>query len=152
MERAPQAYLERMDPYDFQNLVAALLRAMDYHVSWVAPPGPDGGTDIIAQTDPLGAKGPRIKVQVKRRADKVGAVELRSFMAVLGDQDIGIFISVAGFTSEAEKEARTQEKRRVSLLDLSALFELWKEHYAAIPEAERQLLPLRPVYYLAALR
>src|SRR5581483_1369220 len=37
------------------GLVAALLRAMGYHVSWVAPPGPDRGVDIIARTDPLGA-------------------------------------------------------------------------------------------------
>jgi predicted Mrr-cat superfamily restriction endonuclease len=39
---------------------------MDYYV---APPGPDGGIDLIAHTDPLGTTGPRIKVQVKRRDD-----------------------------------------------------------------------------------
>ena len=44
-----------MPPYQFQDLVAALLRAMGYHVAWVAPPGKDGGTDIVAYTDPLGA-------------------------------------------------------------------------------------------------
>jgi len=38
---------------------------MGYHVAWVAPPGPDGGVDVIAQSDPLGINGPRIKVQVK---------------------------------------------------------------------------------------
>jgi hypothetical protein len=26
---------------------------------------------------------------------------------------------------------------------------LWTEHYDRIPEAQRRLLPLRPVYYLA---
>lgn len=53
-----ESYLRKMQPYDFQDLVAALLRAMGYHVSWVAPPGADGGMDIVAFTDPLGAKGP----------------------------------------------------------------------------------------------
>lgn len=38
-----QQYLQKINPYDFQNLVASLLRAMGYHVSWVAPPGQDGG-------------------------------------------------------------------------------------------------------------
>lgn len=52
--------LKQMDPYDFQDLVADLLRAMGYHVSWVAPPGKDAGVDIIAHTDPLGANPPRI--------------------------------------------------------------------------------------------
>jgi len=60
-------YLAKMPPYDFQDLVAALLKAMGYHVLWVAPPGPDRGIDMIAYTDPLGTSSPRIKVQVKRR-------------------------------------------------------------------------------------
>ncbi len=70
-----------MRPYDFQKLVAALLEAMDYHVLWVAPPGPDRGIDMIAHTDPLGTTSPRIKVQVKRQADKkIDAHGLRAFI------------------------------------------------------------------------
>ena len=34
-----ERHLRSMAPYDFQNLVVALLRAMGYHVSWIAPPG-----------------------------------------------------------------------------------------------------------------
>jgi restriction system protein len=144
-----EKYLQTMNPYDFQNLVAALLRAMGYHVSWIAPPGPDKGIDILAHTDPLGTSVPRIKVQVKRRADKISAEGLRSFMAVLGDQDVGIFVSTGGFTSDAESEARTQERRKVTLLDLEKLFDLWVQHYGKITEPDKRLLPLRPVYYLA---
>ena len=54
-----ETYMQNMPPYDFQNLVAALLRAMGYHVSWIAPPGPDKGMDILAHTDPLGTSVPR---------------------------------------------------------------------------------------------
>ncbi len=141
--------LRSMGPYDFQNLVAALLRAMGYHVSWIAPPGRDGGIDILAHTDPLGINMPRIKVQVKRRTDKISVEGLRSFMAVLGDQDVGLFVAAGGFTREAENEARTQENRKITLLGLEQLFDLWLEHYAKIEEADRQLLPLKPVYFLA---
>jgi restriction system protein len=144
-----EKYLQNMPPYDFQNLVAALLRAMGYHVSWIAPPGPDKGIDILAHTDPLGTSTPRIKVQVKRRADKISADGLRSFMAVLGDQDVGIFVSTGGFTSEAESEARTQERRTVTLVDLEKLFDLWVSHYEKVAEADKRLLPLKSVYYLA---
>ncbi len=35
------------------------------------------------------------------------------------------------------------------LIDLKRLFDLWIEHYARIPEAQRRLLPLQPVYFLA---
>jgi restriction system protein len=144
-----EKYLQNMPPYDFQNLVAALLRAMGYHVSWIAPPGPDKGIDILAHTDPLGTSNPRIKVQVKRRADKINAEGLRSFMAVLGDQDVGIFVSTGGFTSEAESEARTQERRTVTLVDLEKLFDLWVLHYQKVADADKRLLPLKSVYYLA---
>ena len=145
-----RAYLNQMPPYDFQDLVAALLRAMKYHVVWVAPPGPDRGIDMIAYTDPLGTTNPRIKVQVKRQAGTKIAVDgLRSFMAVLGDQDVGIFISSGGFTSEAEREARSQEKRRLTLIDVDRLVELWIEHREHLEDADRQRLPLKPIYFLA---
>ncbi|HEX5337337.1 MAG TPA: winged helix-turn-helix domain-containing protein, partial [Gallionella sp.] len=35
-------YLENIDPYVLQDLVAALLEAMGYHVNWISPPGKDG--------------------------------------------------------------------------------------------------------------
>jgi len=144
-----QQHLQGMNPYDFQSLVAALLRAMGYHVSWIAPPGPDRGIDILAHTDPLGSSVPRIKVQVKRHEGKINVAGLRAFMAVLGDQDVGLFVCTGGFTSDAEEEARTQEKRKVTLLGLEQLFDLWVQHYDKIAEEDKKLLPLRPVYYLA---
>jgi len=144
-----QQRLEHMNPYDFQTLVAALLRAMGYHVSWIAPPGPDRGIDILAHTDPLGTSVPRIKVQVKRHEGKINVGGLRSFMALLGDQDVGLFVCTGGFSSDAEEEARTQEKRKVTLLDLEKLFDLWVKHYDKVAEEDKKLLPLRPVYYLA---
>lgn len=143
-----QAHLSTMDPYGFQDLVAALLRAMGYHVGWVSPPGPDRGIDIVAYTDPLGATGPRIKVQVKRRADRTNVDGVRSFLAVLGSHDVGLFISTGGFTSDAEREVRSQENRRITLIDMEKLFDLWVEHYAAIDDADKARLPLRPVYFL----
>lgn len=144
-----EEYLREMNPYDFQDLVAGLLESMDYHVTWVAPPGPDRGVDIIAHPDPLGVRPPRVKVQVKRRQDKITVEPVRSFMSQLGDGDIGLFVSSGGFTKDAELEARTQEKRHLTLVDLRRLFDLWVTHYSSIPESKKQLLPLRQVYFLS---
>lgn len=143
-----ESHLSSMSPYDFQSLVAGLLAGMGYHVAWVAPPGPDKGVDVIAHSDPLGIEGPRIKVQVKRSADRMSVREIRAFMAVLADNDVGLFVSKGGFTKDAEEEARQQEKRRLMLVDLRRFFELWVEHYDAVPEFQRRLLPLRPVHFL----
>jgi restriction system protein len=141
-------YLGSMDPYQFQNLIGALLEGMDYHVSWISPPGKDGGVDIIAFQDPLGATGRRIKVQVKRRADKAGAESLRSFLGVLSDEDIGLYICTGGFSSDAERTARESETKRLTLLDAKGLFELWVEYYENLPQASRALMPLKPIYHL----
>ena len=144
-----EKFVQGMNPFDLQKLVAALLRAMGYHVSWNAPPGPDKGIDIVAHNDPLGTSTPRIKVQVKRRADKINVDGLRSFMALLGEQDVGIFVSTGGFTPDAQSEARTKETRKLTLIDLEQLFDLWVKHYDKIEESDKRLLPLKPVYYLA---
>lgn len=142
-------YLRSIPPYDFQKLVAALLKAMGYHVSWIAPPGKDGGVDIIAWNDPLGTRPPRIKVQVKREQNTVSVGTLRSFMALLGDDDVGIFVSTGGFTRDAEEEARTQQSRQVTLINLYRLYELWIEHLSRLDEESKDLFPLKPIYFLA---
>ena len=63
---------------------------------------------------------------------------------------MGIFVCTGGFTTAAEMEARTQEKRKITLVGLEKLFDLWVQHYESIEETERRLLPLKPVYYMAA--
>jgi restriction system protein len=68
---------------------------------------------------------------------------------LLGDQDVGIFVSTGGFTSDAESEARTKETRKLTLLDLEKLVDLWVSNYSKIEDSEKRLLPLKPVYYLA---
>lgn len=145
-----EAHVRSMPPYEFQNLVSALLKAMGYHVPWVSPPGKDGGIDIVAYTDALGALGPRIKVQVKRHnSGSIGAADLRSFLAVVGQQDVGIYVSTNGFSVDAQREARAQETRRIMLIDLERLVELWIKHYENLSDVDQAMLPVRPVHFLA---
>jgi len=143
------AYLQQIDPYDLQKLVAALLEAIGYHVSWVSPPGKDGGIDVIAWTDPLGTKPPRIKIQVKRRKDNIPVEELRSFLAMLSGDDVGLYVTTSGFTRDAAAEARNQHTRKITLIDRERLVELWIEYMDRIDEDARRLLPLKPIYFLA---
>jgi restriction system protein len=145
-----EAYLASMNEYDFQKLVGNLLSAMGYHVGWIAPPGKDGGVDLLAFTDPLGTRPPRIKVQVKRNANssKIDVVGLRSFMALLGDGDVGLFVALSGFTKDAELEAR-QSHRRITLIDTTKLVELWTAHHDKLDDVARRRLSLKPVWFLA---
>jgi restriction system protein len=144
-----QQYLAQMPPYDLQDLVAGLLKAMGNHIEWISPPGKDGGIDILAFSDPLGTKPPRIKVQVKRHGEKIRVDGLRAFLALLSDGDVGIFVNTGGFSRDAEDEARKQEKRRIVLVDAERLFDLWVEHYKSLEDKARSRMPVRPIWFLA---
>ncbi len=144
-----QQFIQGMNPYEFQDLVAELLKAIGYHISWIAPPGMDQGIDIIAYSDPLGTKAPRIKVQVKRVLNPISVEGLRAFMSVLGNDDVGIYVSSGGFTKNAKDEARNQESRKITLIDLQRFFDLWVESYNNLSQDARQKFPLKPIYFLA---
>lgn len=143
------AFLHAMEPYEFQRLVADLLKAIGYHVTWIAPPGKDGGVDILAYTDPLGTQGPRIKVQVKQQQNKVSEPNLKSFMANIGQHDSGIFFCTGGFTKDAENYARSQESKRIMLIDSPKLVQLWTDNIPRLSDQAWQRLPLIPIYFLA---
>src|SRR5687768_7244678 len=46
--------IDTKNPYEFQEMVAALLRGMGYYTPFIAPKGKDGGIDVIAYRDPFG--------------------------------------------------------------------------------------------------
>ena len=72
----------------------------------------------------------------------------RSEVAVLGDDDVGLFVALSGFTKDADLEAR-QSHRRITLLDTTKLVELWTSHYGKLGDSARRRLPLKPVWFLA---
>lgn len=144
-----EQHLKGMNPYEFQFLFADLLTAMGYHVAWVAPPGKDDGIDIVAFSDPLGTRPPRIKVQVKRYDKPVAVGDVSAFMGNLGAEEVGLFVSTGNFTKDAEQKVRTDKQHRVTLIGLDALVKLWVQHYDKLGQEAKLRLPLRPVYFLA---
>ncbi len=134
---------------EFRALVAELLRAMGYHVAWIAPPEKDHGQiDLVAHTDPLGTRGPRIIVQVKHKGQPVTLEGVTSFLTLLGTNDYGLFISSGGFTSEVMQEIRTDPTQHTTLLDLENFFDLWIEHYDKLGDEAKRRFPLKKIYFL----
>ena len=84
---------------------------------------------------------------MKRREDKTTEDELRSFLSLVEQDDVGVYISLAGFTRGAEELAR-RSTRRITLIDGDSFLDLWVEHYGRVDEEGRQLLPIKPVYFL----
>lgn len=138
------------NPYEFQDLVAALLRGMGYYTPFVAPQGKDGGIDVIAYRDPLGTVSPRIKVQIKQRGNNPANVqEVRQLMGLLQREgDVGIFVSSGGFTADAKATARTSHVH-VEFIDLDRFISLWQDFYLKLKDEDKSLLPLMAIYFYA---
>jgi restriction system protein len=144
-----QQYINSKNAYEFQDLVAALLRGMGYYTPFVAPRGRDGGVDIVAYRDPLGTESPRIQVQVKHRQSAATVQEVRQLMGLLQKEgDVGIFVSTAGFTPDGRNAARSSHVH-VELIDMNRFIALWQEFYEKLKEEDKSLLLLRPIFFLA---
>lgn len=143
-------FVRKINPYNFQDLVAALFRGMGYYTPFIAPKGPDGGIDIVAYKDPIGAELPRIRIQVKHRIDtKVGRSEVASLNSDLQKEGyIGIIVSSGGFSKEALNEIRKTNKH-IEKIDIEDFLDLWEKHYEKLSDEDKNLLPLRKISFLA---
>ena len=141
-------FIASKSPYEFQDMVAALLRAMDYHTPFIAPKGKDGGIDIIAYLDPLGAKTPRIKVQVKHKPDTaIGASEIRALLGVLRAGDIALFVTSGTFSPDA-RNTSTSSREFIRLIDGNDFIDMWQEYYDKMSDEDKNMLPLKRISFL----
>lgn len=141
-------YLKSKNPYEFQDLVASLLKAMGYYIQAVAPRGKDGGIDIVAYTDPLGAKTPRIKVQVKHKPDTAtGAADVRALLGILKAGDIALFVTSGTYSTDA-KHAATSGDKFIRLIDGDEFIQMWQEYYDKMSDEDKNMLPLKRIAFL----
>jgi restriction system protein len=137
--------ISRLDWEEMQDLVAGLLRAMGYKTR-VSPSGPDRGKDIVASPDGFGFESPRIVVEVKHRAQAMGAQDVRSFLGGRHTNDKGLYVSTGGFSKDAYYEAE-RASIPLTLMDLDDLVQAITEHYEKMDSESKQLLPLKRIYW-----
>ncbi len=136
-------HLDRRSPFEMQDMVAALMQAMGY-LTEVAPPGPDGGTDVLGYRDPLGP--PCLRTQVKHRTAPVSREAIAALRGILHGDETGLFVSLSGFTPEAAREA--QGETPIRLVDREDFIALWIRHHDALPHAARDMMRLKAVHFL----
>ena len=134
--------VDKLDPWQMQELVAGLLRAMGYQTT-VSPPGPDGGVDVLAHKDAFGFEKPIIKVQVKHRRAATGAPEVQQLLGANPIDANSIFVSTGGFTSHAMNVAK---HNGVKTIDLTELVQLVLQWYEDLLVETKALLPLKKIY------
>ncbi|MEM7058892.1 MAG: restriction endonuclease [Pseudomonadota bacterium] len=145
------SYISRMDQNDLLQLVAAAMRGMGYATIFAsvtqvqsepaikAFPRPDGGMNL-----------PSIRVSVRPgQAQPMSADDVLAVQSGLqGTGDIGVIVSAAGFSKNAER-VLGKGGVHIELVDLEGLLNIWLTHYERLSEPDRALLRLQPVYFLA---
>lgn len=143
-------YIRGKNPYEFQDMVAALLKAMGYYIQSVAPKGKDGGVDVVAYVDPLGAQTPRIKVQVKHRPDAViGASDIRALLGILRSGDIALFVTSGTYSPDAKNTA-ANSREFIRLIDGDEFIEMWQNYYDKMSDDDKNMLPLKRISFLGS--
>lgn len=134
--------------HEFTRLVAEVLKAQGYN-TYMSPPGPDGGIDILAGRGPMGFDAPRLCVQVKSGRDPESVNTLRELQGVMknfGAQQ-GLLVSWGGFKDTVYKEARTLFFD-LRLWDADRFIAALLEAYDQLSDEVQAELPLKKVWAL----
>jgi restriction system protein len=144
-------FIMQKNAYEFQDLVAALLSTLGYHISNVSYQFPGSGIDLIAYNDPLGTTEPRIIVQIKHlQKESISIEEIQKLAGTLKRKtDVGIYVTSGYFSNKAEKEARLN-KEHIELIGFDRFVALWLEHYEKLTDEQKSMMPLQQIAFLGS--
>jgi len=113
--------LHSMDWFQFEKLVGHVYQKLGYTVTRRGGANPDGGIDLIIEKD-----GQLTAVQCKQwKVWNVGVRPVREFLGALTDAGIqkGIFITLRGYTNDAQQLATKHEIEIVNEFGLTQMLE-----------------------------
>jgi len=143
-------YIKGKNSVEIRRLIALLLDAMQFHITWIAPPQKERGQiDMIASIDPIGANARRILVQIKHTGQPVTLEGIRSFLSVLGSDDFGLLFSSGGFTSEVRDAENKKGYQKINIMDLEKFYDIWLKYYDKLSREAHILLPLQTIFFLS---
>ena len=128
--------------YQLEPFVAELFRAMGYRANTTRK-SKDDGVDVIAHRDELGIEPPILKIQVKSGEGPIGSDVVKAFYAVVHERDVGIFITVGGYTVAAAEFART--RGNLKLINGIEFVDLIQKYYDRFDIHFRKQIPLRRI-------
>lgn len=132
--------------HDLATLVAEILEAEGYTTK-VAPPGPDGGRDILAAGGTLGLGEDRICVEVKSH---VGPANQEVVLKLLGavhtsGAQTGLLVSIGGVNGPARKLI-DDNFFKLRLWQMQDLLKALFRNYDQLSDETRTKLPIRRIW------
>ena len=129
------------------QLVGALMRGMGYRTEFTdGIVATDGGSGIEATP----SAGPVVRVAVRAGGKAAfSGTEFGLFGREVRGNGVGLVVSVPGFAPDI-RQGGLAGGAFVQAVDLAGLLDLWVDRYQDMTADDRALLPLKPVYFMAA--
>lgn len=119
--------LYETDPYQFENIVGALLARTGFQVK-VTQRSKDGGIDVRGTLNVNGVTQVETAIQVKRWRKKVGTEEVSKLRGALAPKEQGLIVPLSDFTADALREAASDRLAPFTLVNRQRLIELMAEY------------------------
>jgi len=150
-DQIARAIIAKFKGHGMAQLVEAILTAQGYQ-TYISPPGPDKGVDILAAPGPLGFGSPRICVQVKSTDGPVDSPTLSQLIGTMQNvqADQGLLVSWGGFKNSVYQQQAAQFFR-VRLWDQEDLIDEIQRNYDKFDANLRAELPLKQIWTLAGV-
>ena len=133
--------LKKDKGYDFEPIVADLLRAMGYKSTKVSKHGGDHGVDIVAYKDEL---PPRIVIQVKSQDADITEELIQKLKGAMDPGDYGVFVALSHFKENAK--AFLSRTPMIRGIDCDDFIDLFLKYYDKLDEKYQRKIPLRKVF------
>ena len=138
-------YLQKMNPYKFEELIKHLLEEMGYNDVDVTSPSNDKGVDVVADIE-VGISQVREVIQVKRQKTNVGRRILDGLRGSLYRFDAmrATIITTGGFSKGAKDVAFAKGVAPITLIDGKRLLDLLIEHEIGVRKRDIEILEFDP--------
>ncbi|MBU1071265.1 restriction endonuclease [Patescibacteria group bacterium] len=113
-----------VDPYEFESLMAKLIRHTGFMKVNVTKKSGDDGIDINALLRHDFSLDLNYQFQIKRWKHSVGRKEVANLRGSLGFNNFGVIISTSHFTSSAINEAQGSGKIPINLIGAKELYDI----------------------------
>lgn len=130
------------------TLIDGILRAQGFS-TYVSPPGPDYGVDILASSGLLGFGSPKICVQVKTTdapVDRPTLNQLVGTMKTFG-AEYGLLVSWSGFKNSVMAEI-PKEFFNIRFWSHKEIMEQFLKYYEVLDPEIKEMIPLKKIWIL----
>lgn len=128
--------IQEMDPFQFEYLVAELLRKIGYENVEVTKRSGDKGIDVVGNLTVGGLTNVKTVIQVKRykTGNNISGKYITQLRGSAEVDQRGLIITTSNFTKDAIVEAKASNKMPVSLVNGEKLIELLFKYKVGVKE------------------